>query len=839
MVGYVQSRGRARSKTSTFVIMVEENDPTQLARYTAFSEKEPELKAMYQSRQDDAEDAAENMDGEEIHPTDLAHRERYVIASTGAVLSYDNSVNLLSRLCALIPHDAFTPPHIPKYSGDFQAMLQLPSSLPLPQQDLRYQGPKKNSKKEAKCAVAFMAVKRLLELDVFDQYLFPIPSARKGHEENDGSSLDVDQVPDIMRVSVADPWTTDCSQKLWIHSISIDDRCVAGLVTGTRLFPVEFNCGPSRVRTSAAELVRFVEPRQQREMMHLFTKECIWCRITGTPIDVPLSLYVVLIGDTGQPDFPAIQRLLASPRGNPNWDGIDATDYGHIMVANMNLTGNFFLLQQIRCDLSPSSIPPDGSQEAEFPSYYDYWVHKWTSKRGGRKHVPNIPESGPLLELSPFPRSKGSVTYPLKTQPLETGTGTPATKPSHVLFPRDCCRWIEISEDVREALRILPACYYRITDIYRVRRARVSLSLPPIQDDLLVEAFTLPCAHAGYRCVFQYSSQPSVLSLDYSSNQRLETLGDAVLQLCTTVHLFNRYPNRHEGQLSMLRQNSVSNRFLLSRAKEIGLEKFLTCENQGLRTWTSSIQCPVLDDFVRTSRCVSREFPRRSLQDCMEAALGASFVTGGIEMSLQSGRALGLDFGGPAPWNIRYSIPELSLVPSVFSELQETLGYSFRSGKLLLEALTHSSFDNQTTNSYERLEFLGDAVLDLVVIDYLYRKFPDSDSDQLAWPRTRAICAPALAYVAVRCLKLDQLMLINNVELSMEIQRHVPQLQTCSGEEIIQRGWRYDPPKALRPVRPVWISFHILTFILVTYSRVSSGPFLWIQTITMTAQRRW
>jgi endoribonuclease Dicer len=122
---------------------------------------------------------------------------------------------------------------------------------------------------------------------------------------------------------------------------------------------------------------------------------------------------------------------------------------------------------------------------------------------------------------------------------------------------------------------------------------------------------------------------------------------------------------------------------------------------------------------------------------------------------------------------------------------------------LLLEALTHSSFDNQTTNSYERLEFLGDAVLDLVVIDYLYRKFPDSDSDQLAWPRTRAICAPALAYVAVRCLKLDQLMLINNVELSMEIQRHVPQLQTCSGEEIIQRGWRYDPPKALRPVCPV------------------------------------
>jgi endoribonuclease Dicer len=145
-------------------------------------------------------------------------------------------------------------------------------------------------------------------------------------------------------------------------------------------------------------------------------------------------------------------------------------------------------------------------------------------------------------------------------------------------------------------------------------------------------------------------------------------------------------------------------------------------------------------------------------------------------------------------------MPEASPVPSMFLELEETLGYSFRSGKLLLEALTHPSFDNQTTSSYQQLEFLGDAILDLAVIDYMYRKFPDADSDQLAWPRTKAICASALAFVAVRCLKLHHLMLVNNVELSIEIQRCVPQLQACSGEEIVQRGWRYDPPKALRSV---------------------------------------
>ncbi|KAJ6500580.1 hypothetical protein C8R45DRAFT_1122609 [Mycena sanguinolenta] len=783
MIGYVQSRGRARSKASMFVIMIEENDSAQLARYKAFSEMDPELKAIYQSRQDGVTDADSDAE-EEIHPRDLAERERYVVPSTNAVLSHDNAIGLLNRLCALIPHDAFTPTHCPKYSGEFEVVLRLPSSLPLSPQDLEYKGPRKFSKNEAKRAVAFLAVKHLHELNVFDQYLLPTPSARKGREENDGAPLlHVDQVPNVMRVSVKDPWTADHSQQLWIHPIFIDGQRVAGLVTGTELYPVELNCGQSHVRIAIANLVRC--HGIQRETMHLFTKECIWYRLTASPLDLPLSFYLVPLADTGQPDFAAMQRFMAFPRGNPNWENIDETDFSRLIVVNVNLIGQTYNLRQARDDLSPTSVPPEGSPEAGFPTYHDYWVHKWTGKPGSRKKPPYIPDTGPLLELSSLTRSKSTAVYPLNSQFFDdasTEPPPPATGTPHVLFPRDCCRWVYIPEGVCEALEILPSLYHRITDIYRVRRARLSLSLPPILDDLLVEAFTLPCANAGF------------------NNQRLETLGDAVLELCTTVHLFNKYPNRHQGQLSIMRQNSICNRFLLSRAKEIGLEMFLTSETRVARTWKQSIQRPLLNDFVRTSRSISREFPKRSLQDCMEATLGASFVTGGIEMALQSGRALGLDFGGPMPWNIRYRIPEASPVPSAFAELEETLGYSFRCGKLLLEALTHPSFDNQLTNSYERLEFLGDAILDLVVIDYLYRKFPNADSDELAWPRTRAICAPALAHAAVRYLKLHQLMLVNSVELSLEIQRCVPELQACSGEEIVQRGWRYDPPKALSDV---------------------------------------
>jgi endoribonuclease Dicer len=497
MIGYVQSRGRARSKASTFIVMVEETDSAQLMRYKAFLEQEPELKAMYQSREDDI--LVDLVDEDDIHPADLAQRERHVIASSGAVISYDNALNLLDRLCALIPHDTFTPPHTPKYSGDFEATVQLPSSLPLAQTDLRYQGPPKRTKKEAKRAVAFMAAKRLRELDVFDQFLLPVSNAPKGNEDSDGTPLlDINNVPEIMKVSVKDPWTW--SQNLWIHSIFIGERRVAGLVTGTNLFPVQLEGGPSPVRTSGGELVRLDGEQDgiiQRELMHRFTKEAIWYRITGSPINLPLNLCLVPIADTNQPDFPAIHRLLASPRGESSWDGVGKTDYGRLMVTNVNLTGQFYLLQNIREDLSPVSVPPEGSTEAGFATYRDYWVHKWTGKPGSRKRPPNIPESGPLLELSPFPRSQRSGVFPPPS----------LTHGSHVLFPQGCCRWIEISEDVREALHILPALHRRMTDIYRIRRARLSLSLPPIGDEVLLEALTLPCCGAKYRylCIVQRS----------------------------------------------------------------------------------------------------------------------------------------------------------------------------------------------------------------------------------------------------------------------------------------------------------------------------------------------
>jgi endoribonuclease Dicer len=774
--------------------MIQKDDITHLSRYQSLKEGEPEMNRAYQFRGLSEDSQEGDDDDDEINPADLLERERYVVPSSGAILNYDNSINLLQYLCDLIPRDSFTPPHIPKFVGDFQSTLHLPPSVPLSAENRTFTGPLRRSKREARRAAAFMAVKHLHQLNVFDDYLLPATSSKGLTEDVDGRAVsNISQVPSMMDVLANDPWTI--GPKLWVHTVYIGSRPVAGLVTGTVLPPVKVLCDASWVRLKPGKLMSFSDDEDEGkklEVMREFTKLGIWYRITARPLMSSPSLFLVPLTADHQADFEAMKSLIDNPHGIDDWSSIEESDYDRVIIANKNEFGRPCLLRRIRFDLTPNSKPIPGSREDGFSTYYDYFMMKWTRKT----RAAQVPCDGPLLELILLTRSSDG-TYPLDAP--TGGSNLLLTATNGMLAPQDCCRWVPMSCDIYRAYDILPALCHRVTDIYRVRRAKYELGLPPIIDDLLVEAFTLPSASAGY------------------SNQRMETLGDAVLELCTTVHLFNKYPHRHEGQLTILRQQAISNRYLLARAKEIELEKFLISEPQRVSTWR------YVEPVERcweplANRMASRCFPRRSLQDCMEATLGASFITGGIQMALRTGEALGLAFGGTMPWSMRYGRkPEASPTSSLFTSLEDALGYTFHRSELLVEAVTHPSFiQSLGSSSYQRLEFLGDgklylvliaisdypfeALLDLVVIKYLYDKFPGVTSHQLALPRTKAICAPALASLAVRRLGLHKIMLINCVDLTEEIERYVPLLQATSGEEMIKRGWRYDPPKALSDV---------------------------------------
>ena len=87
-------------------------------------------------------------------------------------------------------------------------------------------------------------------------------------------------------------------------------------------------------------------------------------------------------------------------------------------------------------------------------------------------------------------------------------------------------------------------------------------------------------------------------------------------------------------------------------------------------------------------------------------------------------------------------------------ELEKAIGHSFRDISLLENALAHSSYANErwhnSLRSNERLEFLGDSILGMIVADHLYRNFPDRPEGELTRMRADMVCEQTLAAAANR-----------------------------------------------------------------------------------------
>ena len=106
--------------------------------------------------------------------------------------------------------------------------------------------------------------------------------------------------------------------------------------------------------------------------------------------------------------------------------------------------------------------------------------------------------------------------------------------------------------------------------------------------------------------------------------------------------------------------------------------------------------------------------------------------------------------------------------PYPASGLEKAIGYTFRNQELLLNALRHSSYSNETKKtqnaSNERLEFLGDSVLSVIVSDYIYRNYANLDEGDLTKIRASVVCENSLAALAAR-LELGSYMYLGHGEI--------------------------------------------------------------------------
>ena len=103
----------------------------------------------------------------------------------------------------------------------------------------------------------------------------------------------------------------------------------------------------------------------------------------------------------------------------------------------------------------------------------------------------------------------------------------------------------------------------------------------------------------------------------------------------------------------------------------------------------------------------------------------------------------------------------------MIKDLEKAIGYRFSNITLLQNALAHSSYANERWHdslmSNERLEFLGDSILGMVVARHLYEKFPDRPEGDLTRMRADMVCEKSLARIAER-IELGKYLLLGNGE---------------------------------------------------------------------------
>jgi dsRNA-specific ribonuclease len=228
----------------------------------------------------------------------------------------------------------------------------------------------------------------------------------------------------------------------------------------------------------------------------------------------------------------------------------------------------------------------------------------------------------------------------------------------------------------------------------------------PIKDvNHIITAISAPCAG---------------LPTDY---QRYEFIGDAVLKFLVSHQLFCDNENWHEGYLTKRKSRLVSNQQLAKAALNNGLDEYILTEGFKNKKWTP----PLISEIIEHPE-EPREVSMKMLADVVEALIAAAYIGGNFALARRCLHVFIPEMRVESPQPSRILPARGSTSLTLVAET--VIGYEFEKKVRLLECLTHPSCDHDIkVESYQRLEFLGDAVLDMVIVHLL--AFPQSCSTTL------------------------------------------------------------------------------------------------------------
>lgn len=332
--------------------------------------------------------------------------------------------------------------------------------------------------------------------------------------------------------------------------------------------------------------------------------------------------------------------------------------------------------------------------------------------------------------------------FPKRTDFLHSIPANAAEKKDDFVFldPKDC-RVGRLPVIYSQFAMYIPAIMHHVENALSVTHLCNGL-LAPVRFSSPAVIFPAICAPAAR---------------EDSDYQRLEFLGDSILKTLTSIALMADHQNWHEGYLSRAKDHIVSNGRLAMAAQETTLDKYILTEPFTGKKWKP----PSSARLQKSGTTRQRKMSTKTLADVVEALIGAAFLDGGFPMALSCLKIV-LPEVSWLPLAERNKMllravcgtPQSLTIPSNFTSLEALLGHTFARKLVLLEAVTHPShFSIPSTPSYQRLEYLGDALLDYLVTTIIF--FHEDASQTALQPyrmhtlRATAVNASFLAFCSL------------------------------------------------------------------------------------------
>ncbi|URE34705.1 hypothetical protein MUK42_13295 [Musa troglodytarum] len=796
VASFIQSRGRARMTISKYVFLVERGNEHEGKLLNDFMASEDIMNKEITSRTSN-----ETFDDlEEVN---------YKVNSTGASINTGCSVSLLHRYCDKLPRDKyFTPSPKFYYIDDLNGTICriiLPPNAPLRQVD----GLPCSSKDEAKRNACLKACKELHERGALTDYLLPdINSQRKigpatHHSEYNSNSIEDESsreelyemlVPAALRRSWSNddtninlhfyyirfvPKPKDRQYRMFglfiknplpqeAESLKVDLHLTHGRIVETTLTPqgmTTFDKEEIMLAQNFQEMfLKIILDRSEFYSDLVPLGKCNASQDCSSKSYLLLPVIEQLYEGQKMIDWTTVRHCLTSPAFidvSATFENAPCCTSDKLQLLNGSVNkadvvnslvftphnNLFFFVDGILYETNANSC----YKGTECESYAEYYRDRFHVKL-------SYPEQ-------PFLKAKRLfVCRNLLHNRVQANTEARELVEHFVELPPELCslKIVGFSKDIGSTLSLLPSLMHRMENLLVAIELKevLSSSFPEaseIRADRILEALTTE------KC------------LERLSLERFEVLGDSFLKYAVARHSFLTYEAYDEGQLTRRRSSIVNNSNLYELAIAKKLQVYIRDELfDPTQFYALGRPCKMVCNIDTESVIHQREnenlniaaeghnfrctkshhwLHRKTIADVVEALVGAFLVESGFKAAIAFLRWIGIsaDFDVSNIYRVwESSNSNLSLISNInVNELEEILGYTFRCKGLLLQAFVHASYNKHSGGCYQKLEFLGDAVLEYLITSYLYSVFPELKPGQITDLRSITVNNNSFANVAV------------------------------------------------------------------------------------------